>query len=1275
MTPERWRQINKLFHLALERLPNQRDHFITEACGNDETLKREIESLLKFHERTQNFIEHPASDLAAEVLAAGQVKLTAERRLGHYTITALLGVGGMGEVYLAQDMKLGRKVALKLLPMQLTSDAERLRRFEREARAASSLNHPNILTVYEIGENNGAYYIVTEFVEGHTLRQHMDSRRMEFAEVLSVGVQLASALSAAHSAGVLHRDIKPENIMLRPDGYVKLLDFGLAKLIENSARWQAGAPLPEASGAVNTDPGMVMGTAQYMSPEQTRGEPLDARSDIFSLGVVLYQAATGRPPFDGRSLLSVMHQVAAVNPLPPSSIDRDLPREFDLVVERVLAKDKERRFSSGSDLCDALRRLQSSAQPFPGIAQMSTDVQARREPEAFVGREPELEKLNLLLRQAAGGVGSMVFITGEAGIGKTTLADEFLRRARKEYPDLLIARGRCVEQYGTGEAYLPLLDTMASLLAGPGRERVAAMLRTYAPTWCLQLPASFASSGDLERFQRETIGATKERLLREMGDTLQALTGSTLLLILLEDLHWADPSSADLLQSLSQPINGRKLLIIGTLRPDDLEISNARLKAHMREMEAHDVCNEIGLGALSDQHIATYLNARFSPNDFTADLPALIWRKTEGHPLFATSLVQFLVEQQDILSVNGCWSLISPLSEMDLQTPERVRSMIRKKIDALEPEDRRALQYASVEGEEFISTIPARLLGTDDLILEERLDRLDKVHLLIQSLGEEELPDGQLATRYRFAHALYQNVLYSDLVSKRRTLLHRQAGEQLLKHYGDEAPRISTQLAMHFERGRDFPRAIQYLTQAGDNAIKLYANAEAETHYTHAIELVEKLPVQEQPNRYLGLYEKRGEANLALSRLQSSVNDFTRMLELARFSCEPVRECAALNALANTYFYTHHLEQMGACAEEAVRVAEQAGDERGRVDALVVLAMKCNGVGEVEESKRLYDEAIMAARQLNHRPGLVRALVYRGLAHFFQTEYDSSETLLREAWQLSADLRDGFTLLQSRFFLGLTLGNQGRLSEALEILLETLDMAERNGDRIILARVPNGIGWIYRELGDLEQAIAYDRDSVENARQHGIVEAEANSLINLGQDYTSRHDAEKTLSAFREAEMNFDSDQWVRWRFRDIRFHAAAAEYWVSQGNSERAESHARQLFENATRHRVPKYLAIAHKLLGEIAVARGQLTEAERELTAALDEVRIHPVPILAWKVYAALGRLRLKLDDDQSARTAFADSAEIIYTIAEGLNDEKLRSTFLESEAVLEVMQHLDR
>src|SRR5262245_35339054 len=376
-----------------------------------------------------------------------------------------------------------------------------------------------------------------------------------------------------------------------------------------------------------------------MSPEQTRCEELDARSDIFSLGVVLYEAATGRLPFAGPSLLSLMHEIAAIDPLPPSRIKGDLPREFDFLIGRALAKDKERRHRSASELHDALRGLAGSAsESFSGGADEAEGVAGQ--PEAFVGRERELIKLQRFLRQAVEGTGGMVFITGEPGIGKTALAEEFLRRARRQHS--ILCRGRCAEQYGTGEAYLPFLDALGALLTAPGREPIAAALRTYAPTWCLQFPAAFASSGAFEQLQRETIGATKERMLREMSDALGALAVRTPVVLLLEDLHWADQSSVDLLHHLSQRVGRQRLLLVGTFRPEDVERTNHPLKNCKREMHAHKLCEEIALELLGREQIASYLDARFDPNNFPREFASLIARKTEGHPLFATSLVQFL---------------------------------------------------------------------------------------------------------------------------------------------------------------------------------------------------------------------------------------------------------------------------------------------------------------------------------------------------------------------------------------------------------------------------------------------------------------------------------------------------------------------------------------------------------------------------------------------------------------------------------------------------------
>ena len=563
----------------------------------------------------------------------------------------------------------------------------------------------------------------------------------------------------------------------------------------------------------------------------------------------------------------------------------------------------------------------------------------------------------------------------------------------------------------------------------------------------------------------------------------------------------------------------------------------------------------------------------------------------------------------------------------------------------------------------------AKLLGVDDLALEERLDRLDRVHRLIETLGEEELPDGTLGMRYRFAHALYQNVLYGDLVSKRRMLLHRQAGEQLVAHYGAEAPRIATQLAMHFERGRDYGRAIEYLTHAGDNATKVYANAEAEQHYSHALGLVAKLPAEEQAEKELSLYRKRGAVNHVLSRFDQAVADFTKMLERARATGSPAMEHAALNALARTLFFAHRLDEVAARLNEALRVAEAAGNEALKVETLMLIGQRHYCLGNMAEAKEILDENIRLARALNHRPTLLGGLVWRGFVHFFQSEYERAEELLTEAVSLGSELREGFLLLMGLFCLGMTRGNLGRMSEALRTLNEAIEMARRNGDHFILPRLPNCIGWIHRELGDFDQALEQDQAGVELARKYDLLEAEINSVINLGQDYTSQGEGEKARPLFGEIEVMLARDEWLRWRF-NLRHQAGQAEYWLEQGNPERAEEYAGRLLELATHHEARKYVAVAHKLLAEMAVARGDLAEAETELGAALTELASYPVPIVAWKIYAALGGLRLRLGQGQAARDAYARATAIVKEIAASVDDEKLRTTFLNSAAVREVV-----
>jgi eukaryotic-like serine/threonine-protein kinase len=358
MTSERWEQVKRIYDSALKREASQRAAYLDQACAGDAALRREVESLLACGIQAESLIEAPALTLAAGLLAREPARSAVGRRIGPYKALSLLGAGAMGEVYLAEDSRLGRNVALKLLPARFTQDAERLRRFEREARAASGLNHPNIITIHEIGEAEGTHFIVTEYVKGETLRQGMlkaPQQRLKLSEVIDVAEQISAALAAAHEAGIVHRDIKPENVMVRLDGTVKVLDFGLAKLTESSdGTIETQAP---TAAAIHTETGMVMGTPRYMSPEQARGENVDARTDIFSLGVVLHEMVAGRPPFAGATIGEVIAAILRDSPPPLAKCAPDVPQELERIVGKALRKDREERYQTAADLLTDLKRL------------------------------------------------------------------------------------------------------------------------------------------------------------------------------------------------------------------------------------------------------------------------------------------------------------------------------------------------------------------------------------------------------------------------------------------------------------------------------------------------------------------------------------------------------------------------------------------------------------------------------------------------------------------------------------------------------------------------------------------------------------------------------------------------------------------------------------------------------------------------------------------------------------------------------------------------------
>ncbi len=739
--------------------------------------------------------------------------------------------------------------------------------------------------------------------------------------------------------------------------------------------------------------------------------------------------------------------------------------------------------------------------PPPPGAVIADERPARLVPQAspvVVGRERVLSVLGAYLDRASEGQRQLVFVTGEPGIGKTTVVEAFLAEAALR-EGLRLGQGRCIEHYGAGEAFLPILEAVARLCREPGGKDLIRVLRQYAPTWLVQMP-SLVAPAELKSLQRQTSGVARERMLRELTEAVEALTAVQPLVLWLEDLHWSDVSTLDWLAYVARRPGPARLLLLGVYRPAEALSRGHPLQAVKDELEVHGCCQELPLTLLEQSAVREYLTRRFPPvashAPALAALSRVIHQRTDGNPLFVVNVVADLVSSGALVDRDGLWEVAQAPESTQLAIPNDVRAMIARQLDRVRPDERRLLEVASAAGAEFAA---AAVAAAADIALEEAdagCAHLARRASFLAARGTDLWPDGTLSGRYGFRHALYQEVVYEHVLAGRRAEHHRRIGLRLEAAFGEEADEIATELAMHFQRAREVPRAIRYLHRAGHIATQRSAAREAVTHLTQALELIGALP--DSPSRTqeeIALQIALGPPLMAMEGWGAP--EVERAYARAQELCERLGDPPELfPALWGLWQFRASRAELGAArtlGERLLTLARRTDDAGIRVQAHHALWTSFFSLGElpaahdhIRQGLALYDvdrHASMASAY-GHDAG-VCALSIGAWTLELLGESERATQYSRDALALARKLDHPFSETHAFVLTAVLFRLRGDWSAVRQLAENARRIARDRGFALLDARATIMRGWAMVQAGESGEGIAEMRDGIAAARSKG----------------------------------------------------------------------------------------------------------------------------------------------------------------------------------------------
>jgi DNA-binding winged helix-turn-helix (wHTH) protein/tetratricopeptide (TPR) repeat protein len=878
---------------------------------------------------------------------------------------------------------------------------------------------------------------------------------------------------------------------------------------------------------------------------------------------------------------------------------------------------------------------------------------------ALVGRAGTIDRLRDHLALAMAGDRQTVFVTGEPGIGKTTVVDAFLDELRRD-SRAIVARGQCLELSGASEAYLPFLDAFGRLLREPRHASLVSLVRRYAPTWLRQMP-SLVQPHERAALDEEVRGATRERMLREMAEAIEALSSEQPLVLVLEDLHWSDGSTVDLLSALARRRESARVLVIGTYRPGEVVLDRHPMRAMKQELQAHHLCAELPLGLLDEAAVQAFVDARLAPHALPADFARLLHERTDGNPLFLVAVLGYLVDGQRVRqNEKGLWTLDGSIDAVATGVPDNLRLMVEKQIERLTPDEQRLLESASIAGVEFASTSVAAALGIDDVAVEEQCAELVRRRQFIESRGLATLPD-RVVERFAFTHSLYQQVFQQRVSPARRARLHLRIGERSEIVHGRGVAEIAGELAVHFEQARDLPRAVQYLRLAAGNASRRSANQEAIACLTRARQLVEQFDEPAPAEVRIGLAEQLGLVLRSSGEMSVAASQFMEMAAIASSSGRVDEEARAWLYAASVLSWLDRQRCLRA-AERAERLAISDPLLRAHVAGYAAYARLIWNAWSEDDAASCAQAAAVTRESGDmerfgfHVGRFVHVQAMRG-------DYADAALTAQEGLRLAGAAADTYDALMCQFWHGWALLHMGAWGDMRTLIEESMAKTEQNGHRRLSLLFRLELAWLHEEAGEFEKSRMLCELAVAEAREAGYAFGEMMGQVILGLAHLGLRDLDRARITFEAVDARLSGERvlmdWI-WKM-PLAWGLSRLE--LEAGRVDEAAARARELVDLASGSGERTWLALGHTALGQVAMSERRWKTADREIGTALAIVVEHGVPLAAWRVHAASADLharRQRLEragdarrsrDAALGRLSTAGFAQVSRTVSLGL------------------------